>query len=1206
MHQRTVYFLLALLLAAPYVSASDNCSDWLAVAESIQGKVDSQNAGRSSWNPVYRGYHICYGDKIRISKHSRATLVFKSGESVDLEQNTTAHFPTKQKTHWLVNLLNGSAFIRLRSWQAFNIKTPFMNLRHVGTEFSVTVNSQQTETVVFDGQVTGTNQQGKIDITKGYKGIAAKNQAPFVKALRVRPKDAVQWSLYYPPIIDANSFKKPVFKTSLNAYRQGDSYQALILLEQTAPAKLDIDTLIYKSSLLLTLGSVNEAISLIGQAQKIEPNNSLALALQSIISVTKNRQDRAFSLAKKAVALDPQSATVQIALSYAYQSQFKISEALTATKEAVRLSPDNALAWARLAELQFSKGDRNGALKSARKAEILNPALGRTQTVLGFSYLAQIDIDKAKYAFTQAIILDSADPLARLGLGLAKIRTGEIEEGTRNIETAVSLDPDNAIMRSYLGKAYFELRNDDYAATELKIAKEMDANDPTPWFYDAIRKQTINRPIEALHDMEKAIEQNDNRGVYRSKLLLDEDLAARSASLGRIYNDLGFEQLGLLEGWKSQSSDPSNYSAHRLLADNYAGLPRHQVAKVSELLQSQLLQPLNITPIQPQLAESNLLIFDGLGPSRASFNEYNPMFARNRFSLQASGIIGSNETYGDEVVLSGLYDQFSYSLGQFHYQTDGYRENSDLETNIYNVFLQTKVSDSLNLQFEYRRENSESGDLRQLSNPDFLAKDLRQKLDRDSVRGGFNYEFSPNINLLGNFSYGEIDRVTNDPLFRPLSPIILDKLKTLPGTEILHPFLTSVLPKGLNAQDDFINRLENWNNELQLISQWDKLNLITGVSYIHQTRLRERIQSTQFSSQLDANLVSNLAAILPEQFEGLFGAPRAILAQALNDGLVDPIIEEQKIGGELDIDQERTKENHTVGYLYSIFQVFDKLALTFGASIDSIDRASSNGDRLSFSRTYINPKVGLLWKPFKNTTFRSAYFKSTKRPFASNQTIEPTQISGFNQFFDDPDYSRSTRYGFGFNQVISPNLSLGGEVSWRKVKIPNFLTGDLDKIQIISQNEETHRAYIYWTPQKYLAFSTEYFFESFKRKPKGSISVATPIKMSWHHVPMSLAYFSENGFFGKITSHYVNQNVALKTNGVGTSDQNYFWVFDTSLGYRLPKRWGILNLGIKNIFDNRFKFQDTNFNFIKSINEDFLSPQFVPERTIFGQLTVAF
>ena len=126
--------------------------------------------------------------------------------------------------------------------------------------------------------------------------------------------------------------------------------------------------------------------------------------------------------------------------------------------------------------------------------------------------------------------------------------------------------------------------------------------------------------------MQQAIELNDNRAVYRSRLLLDADLAARSASLGRIYSDLGFQQLALVEGWKSVNTDPRNFSAHRFLADSYSVLPRHEIARVSELLQSQLLQPINITPIQPRLAESNLFLISAGGPGALSFNEFNPHF----------------------------------------------------------------------------------------------------------------------------------------------------------------------------------------------------------------------------------------------------------------------------------------------------------------------------------------------------------------------------------------------------------------------------------------------------------------------------------------------------------------------------------------------------------------------------------------------------
>src|SRR4029077_17991240 len=157
------------------------------------------------------------------------------------------------------------------------------------------------------------------------------------------------------------------------------------------------------------------------------------------------------------------------------------------------------------------------------------------------------------------------------------------------------------------------------------------------------------------------IELNNNRMVYRSSLLLDSDLAARSAALGQIYNNLGFQQLGLVEGWKSVNTDPANFSAHRLLADTYSTLPRHEIARVSELLQSQLLQPLNMTPIQPHLAESNLFLIAAGGPTTLSFNEFNPLFNRNGINFQTTGLGGENNTYAGEGVLSGIYNKAAFS-----------------------------------------------------------------------------------------------------------------------------------------------------------------------------------------------------------------------------------------------------------------------------------------------------------------------------------------------------------------------------------------------------------------------------------------------------------------------------------------------------------------------------------------------------------------
>jgi tetratricopeptide (TPR) repeat protein len=464
---------------------------------------------------------------------------------------------------------------------------------------------------VFEGRVRYSNPQGQLEVRSGEGALARPGRAPERRVV-VKPREAVEWALYYPPLVDPRPESyPPALRAALSAYRANDLPATFAALERVPARDRDGRYLLLRAGLLLSVGRVAKAEADLDAAERVDPKSGGVSALRSVIALVRDQKDDALRLAEIGAGLDPKRPLPQAALSYAHQGRFEIEKALEHAKRAVELAPGDALLWARVSELELSRGDLDAALAAAQKAEALSPALARTQTVLGFAYLTRIEVDKAKSAFERAIQGDRADPLPRLGMGLAKIRDGDLDEGTREIETAASLDPNNSLVRSYLGKAYYEQKRDGLASSEYEQAKLLDPKDPTPWFYDAIHKQTTNRPVEGLHDLQRAIDLNDNRAVYRSKLLLDEDLAARSAALGRIYRDLGFEQLALVEGWKSINTNPADYSAHRLLTDSYSALSRHEIARVSELLQSQLLQPLNITPLQPQLAESNLFILAG-------------------------------------------------------------------------------------------------------------------------------------------------------------------------------------------------------------------------------------------------------------------------------------------------------------------------------------------------------------------------------------------------------------------------------------------------------------------------------------------------------------------------------------------------------------------------------------------------------------------
>ena len=485
--------------------------------------------------------------------------------------------------------------------------------------------------------------------------------------------------------------------------------------------------------MLLRLGRGEEALQDINEALALNPANGDANALRAIIHIARNDKAAALESAAAATASSPNNYRAWLALSYAQQASFELEQALESARKAQALEPNSSLVSARVAELLMSLGRIDEAEAAARAGVTANPAESRAHSMLGFVHLAQIDTRQARADFEAAIERDSFNPLARLGLGLAMIRDGKLVEGREQLEIAVALDPTNSLLRSYVGKAYYEENTDERRRAGGSAVRAWPRNSipmiPRRGSTRRSGKQTTNRPVEALHDIQRSIELNGNRAVFRSALKVDEDLATRSASQGRIYRDLGFESLAVLEGWKSVNTEPGNFSGHRLLADTYSSLPRREMARVNELFTSQLLQPLNLTPVPPQLGEANLFILDSAGPADIAFNEFNPLFNRNRLSVQGSATIAGNDTWGQDVALAGIRNRWSFSLGQFHFETDGFRENNDLEQDVYNAFVQFRQSESTSFLTELRASRRDQGDLQLLFDPDNF-------FSRPSAEGG--------------------------------------------------------------------------------------------------------------------------------------------------------------------------------------------------------------------------------------------------------------------------------------------------------------------------------------------------------------------------------------------------------------------------------------------------------------------------------------
>lgn len=1128
--------LISLALPVSGSADSTECTDWVARIVSAEGRVELLRSAGPDWKEVRINDILCPEDKVRTLEKSRAAILLTNETILRLDHKTMIKFSETRRPS-LLEIIMGRVLFITRTPKPFTIDTPFVNAATEGTEFVIEVNEEEKTTTltVIEGKMGVRNEAGQISIQSGQTAVTMEGQAP-VSRFVIHPVESISWALYYPPALNFRELRLgeidaaregdwPVMvRRSIGFFMNGDVGGAFSALEGAPEGIRDARFYAYRASLLLSVGRIDEAALDLKTALDIEPRFTQALALQSIIAVVQNDREAAVKLALEATRTTPDSVSARVALSYAHQASFNLPAASAAIKEAVRLDPDSSIAWSRLAELLMAEGDIDGAMDAAKRAVALNPGEARARTILGFAYLAQIRISEAMETFDKAVTLSTGDPLARLGLGLAGIRKGRLEEGREEIEIAATLDPNNSLIRSYLGKAYYEEKRDDLAGVQLDMAKGLDPKDPTPWLYDAIRKQTQNRPVEALHDLQKSIELNDNRAVYRSRFLLDHDIAARSVSLARIYDDLGFRQAALVEGWKSVNIDPVNYSAHRLLADSYAALPRSEIARSSELLQAQLLQPVNSNPVQPRLGEGSSAILAGAGPLDTSVNEFSQLFNRDRVQLLAAGITGENDTIGGEVIVTGLKGRYSWSVGQFHHETDGFRENSGINQDIYNLFLQASLTHKLSVQGEIRFNDIESGDIDLRFDPDNFSPTYSRETETSTYRLGLHQTITLRSDIIVSILSQNLEFKSFDS-----SPV--------PAADS-PPMLPTITVE---------QKTSGFAGEIQYLFRTEQININAGGGL--------------FDSEVDSLLTFAPAGPLGPSFSF----------------------------------PDKVDTRHTNLYIYSSIFVPVNAALIIGASGDLYD-----GHLID--REQLNPKVGLTWNPLPSTTLRLAGFRVLKRDVVSNQTIEPAQVAGFQQFFDDADGADTWRYGAGIDHKFSPDLLGGVEISKRDIAVPvNKVssTGGPAEVTEVDVDEALGRAYLYWTPVTWFASSAEY-----QQERSDSTDTTTPFgpRITTQRIPLGLNFYHPSGFIARFKGTYIKQKGIFLMFDPGTlissfeEDEDQFWVVDASMGYRLPKRWGMFTIGARNMLDEDFRLQEIDFG----------NPSIQPDRIIFTRLTLSF
>ena len=506
---------------------------------------------------------------------------------------------------------------------------------------------------------------------------------------------------------------------------------------------------VQKAMLDLLTGDVESARALLDSIASDSPAYSMGQGLLSNVYLTQNDKDQALTVAEGAVQANPASPSAYLSLSLVQQSFFDLPAATVSAETALDLDPHFIQARVQYAKLLFGAGNTKKARQVIEQALADAPQEAAVQSTLGFILLARGESSEARVHLERSIQLDSTRAEPRLGLGIVNMRRGQKEDAVLQILEATTLEPRISLYQSYLGKAFYAERKFEQAFTALQTAMELDPRDPTPHLYSGIFQEELNRPGVAVEDFQESIRLNDNRAVYRSRFVLDEDRATRNIKLASAFNRLGFSESANLEAIKSFSSDPTNSSARIFLADTFINLPGRSGAAGSELLMARLLLPVNANSFN-------------------AFNDYTTLFELPRLLWTGQLGAGNFDTYNQSLVASGGMKRVAFGSIFSHDTTDGFRPvNDDSRTfTTVNLFKFATTAHS-DLLLSYSHTQTKEGD-RGFSNllvtPD---NDENRRLFSRTNRAeiGYHHQLNPGSEVVIYFSGRTNEQILEDPDF---------------------------------------------------------------------------------------------------------------------------------------------------------------------------------------------------------------------------------------------------------------------------------------------------------------------------------------------------------------------------------------------------------------------------------------------------------
>lgn len=239
--------------------------------------------------------------------------------------------------------------------------------------------------------------------------------------------------------------------------------------------------LLYEQGLRLQkTGHLQNAALYFNQALELNPAHLPSLTGLGEVFLSLSKPDLAISTLGQAVNVAPDDPLIHVLLGNAYKENKQINESVSSFKRAVKLEPENILIRLNLGLVCLQASDNKCAIDNLSKVVFVYPNELQAVSALGAAYHAVGDYESAKKQYNYILDYESANVSIWYNLAKSQLALGEYKDASYSINKAISLENGDKFVDLYLDRAQINYKLNklgDIESDYLKALK-LEAENP--------------------------------------------------------------------------------------------------------------------------------------------------------------------------------------------------------------------------------------------------------------------------------------------------------------------------------------------------------------------------------------------------------------------------------------------------------------------------------------------------------------------------------------------------------------------------------------------------------------------------------------------------------------------------------------------------------------------------------------------------------